>query len=89
MKPSEECEEIGHGMTKVDFFELENPELVLNNLKSGYLRLKYANLLIGFVKKESESIEDKIEVFKHVSDICGYKPLSEEDIIKQIDGVSK
>lgn len=83
MKTPDECEEIGRKMSLDDFLVLPNPDNY-NNLKARYLKLKYCNMLAGYVKKESVSVEDKIKVFKHVAKITGLKCGSEEEIVTQI-----
>jgi uncharacterized cysteine cluster protein YcgN (CxxCxxCC family) len=83
VKTPEECEEIGRKMKLDDFLVLPNPHNY-TNLKAGYLKLKYANMLTGFVKKESVSMEDKVKAFKHVAKITGFKCKSEEYAIDQI-----
>jgi hypothetical protein len=83
MKTPEECEEIGLKMKLDEFLVLPNPNNY-NALKSGYLKLKYVNMLAGFVKKESVPIEDKVKAFKHIGKITGLNCGTDEDIIRQI-----
>ena len=85
MKTPEECEEIGRNMKLDEFLVLPDPNNY-TNLKAGYLKLKYCNMLSGYVKKESVSMEDKIKAFKHVLTLTDFKcgSGSDEDIIKEI-----
>lgn len=87
MMTPEECEEIGKKMKLDDFLILPNPNNYMNNLKVSYLKLKYCNLLVGFVKKESVSMEEKVKAFKRVAEITGLKCESDEYAISQIKSV--
>lgn len=88
MKTPEECEEIGRNMKLDDFLVLPDPHSY-TNLKAGYLKLKYANMLIGYVKKESVSIEDKLKAYRHVAELTGLKYESDEYAIQQINLVKE
>ena len=40
--------------------------------------------LIGFIKNENISMDDKVKVVLHMSSVIGFKCTSEEDAIRQI-----
>lgn len=86
MKTQEECEEIGKTMKLSDFLVLPDPNNY-GNLKAGYLKLKYCDLLIGFSKNKFVRMEDKVQAFKHIAKITGMKCESDEYAIEQIKSV--
>lgn len=86
MKTIAEWEEIGNKMKLDDFLVLPNPNDYTHD-KSYYLKLKYTIILRGFAKNKLICIEDKIKACKHVSKLIGWKSLSDEDIIQQIEKI--
>lgn len=85
MKTPEECEAIGSEMELNDFYNLQNPNECINQLKAGYLKLKYRNMLSGFIKNKSVPIEDKVKAFKKVIELMELSYDSEEQLVNIIE----